>query len=548
MKRTRIAITILAFAALGIGIIAAADIFSSVSDNLRIYRDVVQYLLSEYVDEIDSEELLSSGISGMLNDLDPYTVYISEDEQQSMEILTRGNYHGVGIQLGIRDNKLTVIAPIEGSPAYRAGVRPGDIIVRINQESTENFTSEDAGMKIRGRAGTEVTLTLERYGEENLLDITLVREIIDVNDLPYFGVIDGIGYIRVSRFSNNTAEEFRDAVVELQEQGINGLVVDLRDNPGGLLEDAVIMVDALIEPGQLIVETRGRTNKVNRKFMSENEPVLDAETPLAILVNQGSASASEIVAGAIQDLDRGVIVGERTFGKGLVQSVYPIGNNASLKMTTAKYYIPSGRLIQMEDYLNNGVLTEDLDKKDSLFVTSNGRVVLGGGGITPDIELAPTLLPPLTNQLQNLDMFFSFATQKREQYNLALPVVISDVIMEDFHQVIEEKEIEPVFPGMTMIESFEARIEDLESFEGEVDLSELKDYYQKRAETAFNEEYEQIKRMLRLEFAATIGGSRERARSSLQDDTCYQEAVEILQNSMAYQQIFQPNEQTAHLE
>lgn len=547
MKRTRIVITFLTVAVLGIGIIAAADIFSSISTNLRIYRNVVQYLLSDYVDEIDSEELISSSIRGMLNDLDPYTVYIREDEQQSMEMLTRGNYHGVGIQIGIRDNKLTVIAPIEGSPAYRAGVRPGDIIIKINQESTEDLTSEDAGIKIRGKAGTEVTLTFERYGEENPLDITLVREVIDVNDLPFYGVENGIGYVRVSRFSNNTAEEFRDAVVELQEQGINGLVVDLRDNPGGLLEDAVIMVDALIEPGQLIVETRGRTNKVNRKFLSENEPVLDPETPLAILVNEGSASASEIVAGAIQDLDRGVIIGERTFGKGLVQSVYPIGNNASLKLTTAKYYIPSGRLIQMEDYLNNGVLTDDLDKKDSLFVTRNGRIVTGGGGITPDIELASTSLPPLTNQLQNLDLFFSFATHKQQEYNLALPVAISDAIMEDFRQVVDEEEVEAVFPGMTMIESFEASIDELESFDGDVDLSELKEYYQKRAETAFVDEYEQIRRLLRLEFAATLGGSRERARSSLQDDTGYQEAVGILQNSLAYQQIFQPDEQTAHL-
>jgi len=217
MKRTRTVISVFSVAVLGIGIIAAADIFSSVSANLRIYRDVIQYLLSEYVDEIDTEELISSSIRGMLSDLDPYTVYIREEEQQSMEMLTRGNYHGVGIQLGIRDNKLTVIAPIEGSPAYRAGVRPGDIIIKIDQESTDNISSEDAGMRIRGKAGTEVTLTFERYGEENPLDITLVREVIDINDLPYFGVQNGIGYIRVSRFSNNTAEEFRDAVVELQE-------------------------------------------------------------------------------------------------------------------------------------------------------------------------------------------------------------------------------------------------------------------------------------------------------------------------------------------
>ncbi len=546
MKRYRFVITAVIVIMVGFGAVTATDLFRSISTNLRIYNNVVKYLLSDYVDEIDSEELISASIKGMLDDLDPYTVYIREEDQSSVGMLTQGKYGGVGIRLGMRGDTLTVIAPMEGTPAHRAGVRAGDKIIKIDQESSLELRTDEAARKIRGKPGTKVILTFLRYGEKELLDVTLVREEIKVNDMPYYGVDDGIGYIRLTRFSRDTAKEFRKAVVELQEQSIRGLVVDLRDNPGGLLEDAVVMVDAMVEPGPVIVETQGRTKKATREYPSNNEPALDPETPLVILVNRGSASASEIVAGAIQDLDRGVILGERTFGKGLVQSIFSVGKNTALKLTTAKYYIPSGRLIQKEDYLGNGVLTDGLDKRDSLFVTRGGRVVKGGGGIVPDVELSPSHLSPLTSRLFSQSLFFAFATQHRSNYDLSIPVVIADAIMKDFRKFVQAQEVQVTFPGEKELESFEASLEKLESFDGKVDLSGLKAYYQARAATAFDDEFEQIRRLLRLEFAALLGDLGERIHSALEDDPGYQRAAEILQSPLAYKQILQPEGQTAH--
>ncbi len=545
MKRYHILIAAVVVVVFGIGAVAATDLFRSISINLRAYNNVVKHLLSEYVDEIDSDELISASIRGMLDDLDPYTVFIREEDQSAVGMLTRGKYGGVGIRLSIRGDTLTVIAPIEDTPAYRAGVRPGDKIIKIDNESSFDLRTDEAARKIRGKPGTKVTLTFKRYGEKDLLDITMVREEIDVNDMPYYGVDNGIGYVRITRFSRDTAQEFRRAVKELHEQDINGLVVDLRDNPGGLLQDAVVMVDALVEPGLLIVETRGRTKKMTREYHSENEPVLDSGTPLVILVNRGSASASEIVAGAIQDLDRGVIVGERTFGKGLVQSIFQVGKNTSLKLTTAKYYIPSGRLIQKEDYLHNGVLTDGLDKRDSLFVTRGGRTVQGGGGIVPDTELDSPSLTPLASRLWSQSIYFVFATRHQNKYDLSLPVIVSDGIMEDFRRFVEAENVKASFPGESELESFEANLEKLESFDGKVDLSELKAYYQSKEATAFDDEYEQINRLLRLEFAGIVGGLGERIHSGLEDDLGYRRAVEIMQSPLAYQRILEPDGQTA---
>ena len=527
------------------GAAAATDLFRSISSNLRSYNNVVKHLLSEYVDDINSEELISAAIRGMLDDLDPYTVFIRAQDQASVNMLTRGKYGGVGIRLGVRGDTLTVIAPMEGTPAHRAGVRPGDKIIKIDGESSDKVRVDEAAGKIRGKPGTEVTLTFIRMGAAEPLEVVLVREEIKVNDLPFYGAHDGIGYIRLNRFSRNAAKEFRSAVAELSAQGLDGLVLDLRGNPGGLLQDAVAMVDAMVEPGLAIVETRGRTRKANRKYLSERKPALDPATLLVILVNHGSASASEIVAGAIQDLDRGVIVGERTFGKGLVQSIFPVGKNTSLKLTTAKYYIPSGRLIQKEDYLNNGVLTDGLDMRDSVFVTRSGRVVSGGGGINPDIEVRRPELAPLTTRLWSRSLFFSFVTENQRRYNLTLPVAISDHIMEDFRAYVQGKDVTASFPGQQELASFEASLAALESFDGQVDLAALQSYYEARAATAFDDEYEQIRRRLRLGFAALIAGVEARIESSLQDDAAYLRAVELIQTPLAYQQILAPSDHAA---
>lgn len=527
---------------LSLGGLVAADLFRSISSNIRTYNNVVKNLLAEYVDDIDSEKLIISSIEGMLKDLDPYTVFISEEGQTEMHMLTDGQYSGVGIQLGLRGEVLTVIAPMEGSPAYRAGVRPGDKIIEIDGVRTKDYTTQKAAGKIRGKAGTSVVLTLRRPGVSDPIDVNLVRETIKVNDIPYVGVDDGIGYIRLNRFSRDTAKQFQEAVKHLQEQDIAGLVLDLRGNPGGLLSDAVAMVDAMVQPGVPIVETRGRTARNTVKHPSRRSPILTPETPLAILVDGGSASASEIVAGAIQDLDRGIIIGRDTFGKGLVQNIYDLGNDNALKMTTAKYYIPSGRLIQKEDYLHNGVLTDGLDKHDSLFVTRGGRIVKGGGGIIPDIEIERQTLSPMTRGLLMQQVFFSFATENQEKYDLTLPIEISDQILTDFRAYMTSRDVEITFPGEKDMQEFEKTVTDLENFEGTIDISELKAYYERRGKTAFDEELTAIKRGLALEFAAVIGGLGERIHASLADDPGYLKAAEIIKSPVAYQRILTPQE------
>lgn len=532
---------------LAIGAVMGTDAFRSLSADIRTYNNVIKNLLAEYVDDIDSRQLITSSIEGMLKDLDPYTVFIRESDQSGINMLTKGSYGGVGIRLGMRKKILTVIAPMEGTPAHRAGIRPGDQIIRIDSLYTKDFTTDKAARIIRGKPGSEVTLTFSRPGESELIPIKLIREKIKINDMPYYGMEDGIGYINLTRFSRDTAKQVAGAITALQDDGMRGLILDLRGNPGGLLRDAVAMVDAMVEPGLAIVDTRGRSRKSTRSYRSEKEPVLKPEIHLVILVNGGSASASEIVAGAIQDLDRGVVIGSTTFGKGLVQSIFPLGKKTSIKMTTAKYYIPSGRLIQKEDYLHNGVLTDNSDHLDSLFVTSRGRVVKGGGGLTPDISMDKAPLPPLTRRLWSGGHFFAFATEHQNKYDLTPPVEVSDQIIADFREYVDGQEITLIFPGEKDLAKFEETIESLESFEGAVNFGELEAYFEIRKAGVFDDELEEIRRGLELELSSVKGGLAARIRASLTKDDIYLKAVALLSDPLAYEKLLMPDEERAQL-
>ena len=547
LRRRRTSIIAVLVLLVSFGAVLGTDIFRSLSADIRIYNNVVKNLLSEYVDDIDSRSLINSSIEGMLKNLDPYTVFLRADDQTGIGMLTRGTYGGVGIRLGMRDKVLTVIAPMEGTPAHRAGVRPGDHIIRIDGIDIREYTTDKAARLIRGKPGTKVTLTFVRPGEDEPLPIDLIREEIKINDLPYYGLENGVGYINLTRFSKDTAEQLKAALEDLAEQGLEGLILDLRGNPGGLLRDAVDIVDAFVDPGLRIVETRGRTKKSRRTYDSEEVPVLAADIPLVILVNAGSASASEIVAGAIQDLDRGVIMGSETFGKGLVQSIFPLGKNTSLKITTAKYYIPSGRLIQREDYLDNNVFTDGLDKHDSLFVTGHGRIVKGGGGITPDVEMEAQPLTPLYRTLQAGGHFFDFATSRQNNYDLTLPIQITDPMLADFRHYIYAKDISPKFPGERNLGEFQESLAKMETFPGEVDLSQLVSYYERRRATAFDDELDAVRRGLTLEFSSITGGVAARIRAALVVDPIYRRATEMLSDPAAYAALLAPPEERADL-
>ena len=321
-----------------------SNIYRQIRDSQATINSVYRHLITHYVDDIDLEKFTKLSIDNMLSDLDPYTVYLVKDQRSNLDMLTKGKYGGVGIQIGKRDKRLTVISPMENSPAKRAGIVSGDIIVKIDNQITDNMSMDDAAKLIRGQKGSRVILTIERFGYDEWTDYDLIRESIKVKDVSYSGMLnETTGYIRLVRFSKNSASETETALSKLLSNDMSSLILDLRDNPGGLLNSAVGILDLFIEKGELLVWTDGKTKQSHRKYFSKNDPIVPGSVQIAVLINRGSASASEIVSGVMQDLDRGVVIGRQSFGKGLVQTIYNLDKDKSLKITTAKYYIPSGR-------------------------------------------------------------------------------------------------------------------------------------------------------------------------------------------------------------
>ncbi|MEP5049272.1 MAG: S41 family peptidase, partial [Balneola sp.] len=328
------------------------DIYFLIKKNFSIFSKTYENVALDYVDEIDPEKLMRIGLDAMLETLDPYTVIYNEAQNEQAEILSRGNYAGIGIEAGYRDGKVVIIAPTEGGPAERIGLRAGDEIIEIDGISTIGLKPEEIQTLTIGEVGSKVDISIKRFGVEKELDFELTRQRIEVKNVSHQTLIGSnkqIGYIKLSQFGSRSADEIRTSIIELKEQAeLKGLVLDLRDNPGGILQEAVSIIDKFVEPGLMVVENRGRIAEYNQTF-STTEPIF-FDAPIVVLVNGGSASASEVVSGALQDLDRAVIVGEQSFGKGLVQIVKPLPYNTSMKVTIARYYIPSGRSIQSVDY------------------------------------------------------------------------------------------------------------------------------------------------------------------------------------------------------
>jgi carboxyl-terminal processing protease len=388
--------------------------------NLDIYYTLFRELNMFYVDETDPEDLVTTSIDAMLSSLDPYTTYIPESDMDDFQFQTTGEYGGIGSLIRRSGNQVMIAEPYEGFPAAKSGIRAGDVILEVDGVSTDKMEIESVSDKLKGKPGTELKLSIERFEVEKPLEFTLIREKISILNVPYYGLIDqGTGYIRISNFTTGASKEVENAVKALKsEHQLNSLVLDLRSNPGGLLIEAVRICNLFVDKGEMIVYTRGKMNQWDSDYTTTLEP-LDKEIPLVILVNRASASASEIVAGALQDLDRGVVVGQRTFGKGLVQTSRPLKYNAQLKVTTAKYYIPSGRCIQALDYTHrneDGSVGIVPDSLISEYKTKNGRLVYDGGGIQPDFEVVPEILSEIAIQLYTQNMFFDFATRYRNTH------------------------------------------------------------------------------------------------------------------------------------
>jgi carboxyl-terminal processing protease len=426
----------------------AHDSDADVSQSLKQFTQVYDIVEQNYAEPVNPDKAIYNGaIPGMLHVLDPHSNFFDPKSYSQLREDQRGKYYGVGMTVGPRNNKVIVIAPFAGTPAYRAGIHPGDIIAAVDGKPTDNMTTSDVADLLKGPKGTTVHITILREGSDKPLEFTVVRDEIPRYSVDlHFLVRPGIGYMHIAQFNETTDKEVQDALDSFIQSGeLKGLILDLRQNPGGLLNEGVGVADKFLHKGQLIVSHHGRSSPERRYTAMHGNGGRDY--PLVVLVNRGTASAAEIVAGAIQDHDRGLVVGETTFGKGLVQTVYPLSNDTGLALTTAKYYTPSGRLIQ-RDYSNVSLYDYYFDR-DGIGDTSNkevrltdsGRTVYGGGGITPDVKIDPIKGNHFQDTLLQHYAFFNFAKHYSLNHHVTRNFEVDDAVMQEFRKSLDEDKV-----------------------------------------------------------------------------------------------------------
>ena len=444
--------------------IAAGDSYFEISKNLEIFTELYKELNIYYVDDTEPGKLMKTGIDAMLSSLDPYTQYIPESDMEDYRFMTTGQYGGIGALIKRQADGVVVSEPYEGYPAMKAGIWAGDEIVEVDGKTIKGMNTDEVSKLLKGQAGSAVKVITRRNGGE-LVTHSLTREEIKIPDVPYKGMIDPVGmvgYVKLNSFTQTASQEVRTAVKELKEQGARKIVLDLRGNGGGLLREAVNIVNLFVPKNQLVVETKGKIPEWDKTYKTLSEPI-DAEIPLVVLVDGGSASASEIVSGALQDLDRALIVGERTYGKGLVQQTRDLYYNSKLKVTVAKYYIPSGRCIQKLDYSHRdstGSVTEVREDAIAEFKTRNGRPVFDGRGILPDVDVMDPELAKVVGGLYSEDLFFDFATRYRLAHAEIPPAeefVVTDAIYSEFVDFVKDKKFDYETESMDALDSLVAK-------------------------------------------------------------------------------------------
>nr|MBN2276139.1 S41 family peptidase [candidate division Zixibacteria bacterium] len=525
---------------------------------IKKFNQTVYDIKNRYMEEIDTRELINAGIKGMLQKLDRFSVLMERQSYDRLMESTQGKYEGLGMEIDSRDDYITVVTPMEGTPAYKKGLRSGDQIIAIDGKSTYKMTTSDAAKLMRGTAGTSVSLTINREGLAEPLDFDVERAVIELKSVNYYGVIDGsnIGYIRLSRFAEETTNELTDAINELKSRNIESLIFDLRSNGGGLLQQAVQTAELFLGEGKLVVYTRGQFSDSERRLYSRRMPLLP-DKPLVILVDEGTASASEIVAGAIQDWDRGIIMGHPTYGKGLVQQIFSIGaeDDVNLKLTTAKYYIPSGRCIQKPEVQKKPDVNDEMAELDEetadttgtdtmkvtekeVYYTNGGRIVYGGGGILPDIEVdEPRLMEPIEINLERKSMFFDYAVK----YFAGHPEVnrdfqVTDKMVDDFRKFLKEKD----FTYKTALEVSLDKMKEIveEEKKDSLFMSALENFellVEKEKEADFNNSLDYIKRAIKREIVAKIDGQRGVYEEIIiKTDPSVLQAIKLLQNKDEY--------------
>jgi carboxyl-terminal processing protease len=521
------------------------ELFFRINKSIDLFGKVYREIALQHVDDTDPERLMHAGIDGMLEGLDPYTVFLDDRESDEIDLVTTGRYGGIGISIGVRDGAIVIVNLMEGFSASRQGLAIGDRLIEVEGSAVSTLNPEEIRRLVRGAPGTEVRLKIQREGEAAPLDFVLVREDIRVRNISYSGPVEsGIGYIRLDRFSRTAGEDVRVALKELKSTGpLRGVILDLRDNPGGLLDMAVEVVSAFVPESSLVVSTKGRRPETERRYLSVQQP-LTPDLPLAVLVNGNSASASEIVAGAVQDLDRGVVVGTRTFGKGLVQTVSRLTETASLKITTARYYTPSGRCIQMLDYAHrekDGSARAVPDSLRKTFSTRGGRTVTEAGGILPDSVIAAPDAGPLVGALVRKAMFFKYTGALAAHGRLDSTTQVTDRTIADFDRFLDstgfryEEDTEEALRQLRMLAQ-EGRYE-RGFFNGLDELERLTQAEKRRSMERYREE---VRMGLRQEFGLRTRGDRGRIRASFDGDRQLAAAVALLKNTALYRRRLSP--------
>ena len=513
--------------------------YRKIANSQSLINQVYTQIFSTYVDQLDPEAFTKSSINSITENLDPYTTLLVEDEQYNINLLTDGKYGGVGIQLGYRDKEMTVISPMIDSPAQKAGIIGGDIIVKIDETDVKDLSFNDAAAEIRGRRGTKVKLTVKRYGVADPLQFDLTRSRIDVKDVTYAGMISPqTGYIRLNRFSRFTPRDFQKELLEMNKQNLSELIIDLRDNTGGLLSAAVNILDMLVDKELPLVSTKGRTKESNRAFFSKRDPIISNDIKIIVLINEGSASASEIVAGAIQDLDRGLVLGKKSFGKGLVQTAYEVDKKRTLKITTARYFIPSGRFIQKRDYIDKKFLLNQA-VEDSLFKTKSGRIVYGNGGITPDSTVNETKMSVITTQYWRKGYFYSYAQKNKFLYNNFDEVERDANLTSKFIDFTKDRD-QISLPGKKELSLLEKSLQDLDStnFSIRQAVQTISDFYESKIVEKTLDESNDMRDILLLEFAGLFNGPRGRIEQSFKTDNVLKAAKTIISDQYLYSYTF----------
>jgi carboxyl-terminal processing protease len=546
MKKLKKVLLIIALSVASIVSLGFVDNFFEISKNLDIFSSLYKELNIYYVDETDSGDLMKTAIDAMLESLDPYTTYIPESEKEDFEFMTTGQYGGIGAVITKDGDWVYVSEPYENFPADKAGLIAGDKFVEIAGKSVKGKSTEDVSKVLKGQPNTSVKVLIERPGLSKPFEVEITREEIKLNSVPYYGIVeDSIGYIKTRSFTRNITKEVIDAYKEMNQNGqLKGLVLDLRNNPGGLLNEAINMANIFIDRGQEIVFTKGKVKDWDKSYKARNEAI-DTKIPLVVLINRSSASASEIVSGAVQDLDRGVVLGQRSFGKGLVQQTRKLSYNAQLKVTTAKYYIPSGRCIQALDYSNrdeDGSVGKIADSLRTEFKTLvHQRSVFDGGGITPDVEIEPYRYSNILRSIISNRHIFNFANQFKRNHDSissAKTFLVTDEIYDEFKKFLDDKDYHYETKTEKAINDLKEEAESEKYFSDlELELEELHNKMKDSKNNDIDKFKSEISEVIEMEVSTRYYYQKGKVEASLKHDIELAEAISLLNDMDRYNAI-----------